>query len=228
MKIDYPKIKKFLQIGFFSIDIFVFLIVLFSTNSSSEKYKEYTAVSKFFLDLYIMAIYAVLILVTILPGLIYSRIKKYILFIFTDKGKIIISFALSLIYWFAKNKPQFILGIILTITSILLLIYEFIFYFAKVDNFLSSKGIEFANKGQSTFDMNNLEKKLNNNVTPISASNQKFENNKSDENNTEGDNNTNPQNPPSDQLQRDVEISSGYDKNPNINNPIDNNQGFGF
>ena len=229
MKIDYVKIKKFLQIGLFSIDIFVFLIVLFSTNSSSEKYKEYTAVSKFFLDLYIMAIYAVLILVTILPGLIYSRIKKYFLFVFTDKGKIIISFALSLIYWFAKNKPQFVLGIILTITSTLLLIYEFIFYFAKVDNFLSSKGIEFSNKGKSTFDMNSLEKQLASTITPMASHNQRYENNKSDENNTEGDNNTNPQNPPSDQYQRDVEISSGYEKNPNMNNPNDNNsQGFGF
>ena len=229
MKIDYPRIKKFLQIGFFSIDLFVFLIVLFSTNSSSEKYKEYTAVSKFFLDLYIMAIYALLLLVTILPRLIYSRIKKYILFVFTDKGKIIISFALSLIYWFAKNKPQFVLGIILSITSTLLLIYEFIFYFAKVDNFLSSKGIEFSNKGKSTFDMNSLEKNLVSTVTPMASHNQRYENNKSDENNTEGDNNTNPQNPPSDQIQRDVEISSGYDKNPNMNNPNDNNsQGFGF
>ena len=229
MKIDYPKLKKFLQIGLFSIDIFVFLIVLFSTNSSSEKYKEYTAVSKFFLDLYILVIYAVLLLVTILPRLIYSRIKKHILFIFTDKGKVIISFALSLIYWFAKNKPQFILGIILTITSILLFIYEFIFYFAKVDNFLSSKGIDFSNKGKSTFDMNSLENNLGNTVTPMNSKNQRYENNKSDENNTEGDNNSNPQNPPSDQYQRDVEISSGYDKNPNMNNPIDNNnQGFGF
>ena len=229
MRINYPKIKKFLHIGFFSLDIFVFLIVLFTTNSSSEKYKEYTAVSKFFLDLYILAIYAVLLLVTILPGLIYFKIKKYILFIFTDKGKVIISFAISLIYWFAKNKPQFVLGIILTITSIILLIYEFIFYFAKVDNFLSSKGIEFLNKGQSTFDMNSLEKKLTNTITPMNAQNQRYENSKSDENNTEVDNNSNPQNPPSDQIQRDVEISSGYDKNPNMNTPIDNNnQGFGF
>ena len=229
MRINYPKIKKFLHIGFFSLDIFVFLIVLFTTNSSSEKYKEYTAVSKFFLDLYILAIYAVLLLVTILPGLIYFKIKKYILFIFTDKGKVIISFAISLIYWFAKNKPQFVLGIILTITSIILLIYEFIFYFAKVDNFLSSKGIEFLNKGQSTFDMNSLEKKLTNTITPMNAQNQRYENSKSDENNTEVDNNSNPQNPPSDQIQRDVEISSGYDKNPNMNAPIDNNnQGFGF
>jgi hypothetical protein len=229
MKINYTKIKKFLHIGFFSLDVFVFLIVLFTTNSSSEKYKEYTAVSKFFLDLYILAIYAVLLLVTILPGLIYFRIKKYILFIFTDKGKVIISFAISLIYWFAKNKPQFVLGIILTITSIILLIYEFIFYFAKVDNFLSSKGIEFLNKGQSTFDMNSLEKKLANTITPMNAQNQRYENSKSDENNTEVDNNSNPQNPPSDQIQRDVEISSGYDKNPNMNTPIDNNnQGFGF
>ena len=41
-----------------------------------------------------------------------------------DKGKIIISFALSLIYWFAKNKPQFVLGIILSITSLAYLVEE--------------------------------------------------------------------------------------------------------
>ena len=77
--------------------------------------------------------------------------------------------------------------------------------------------------------MNSLEKNLVSTVTPMASHNQRYENNKSDENNTEGDNNTNPQNPPTDQIQRDVEISSGYDKNPNMNNPNDNNnQGFGF
>ena len=77
--------------------------------------------------------------------------------------------------------------------------------------------------------MNSLEKNLKNNATSENSKNQRYEINKSDENNTEGDENFNSQNPPSDKIQRDVEISSGYDKNPNMNNPNDNNnQRFGF
>ena len=217
MKLDYPKIKKFLQIGIFAIDLLVFLLVIFTTNSSSEKYKEYTDTSKFFLDIYIIGIYAILIVTTLYPRLIYYRIKRHILFIFNDKGKVIISFGISLIYWFARNKPQFVLGFILTITSLVLLIYEFIFHFVKVENFLSSKGIEFSNKGKSTFDMKEFDKNV---TTPMS--NQKNQNEgKSgsyDNNNTGG---SNPENPSSQQYQRDVEISSG-------NNPSGGNQGFGF
>ena len=234
MKLDYIKIKKYLQVVFFSIDLLVFLLVLFSTNSKSKKYKEYTGSSKFFLDLYIILIYAILIVITLLPRLLYHRIKKYIVFMFGDKGKIIISFAISLVYWFARNKPQLVLGIILTITSILLLIYEFIFHFAKVDNFLSSKGIEFSNQGQSTFDMDSIEKNVNNNLaTPMSKGNTRYESKPSEGNNNSFEGNTsgsgsgniggdsNPQNPQQEQYQKDVEISSGYDNNPN-------QQGFGF
>ena len=220
MKLDYLKIKKILQIGIFAIDLLVFLLVIFTTNSSSEKYKEYTDSSKFFLDIYIIGIYAILILITIYPRLIYYRIKRHILFVFTDKGKVIISFGISLIYWFAKNKPQFVLGFILTITSLVLLIYEFIFHFVKVDNFLSSKGIEFSNKGKSTFD--EFEKNI---TTPMANQNKGTDNNQNggksgtyDNNNTGG---SNPENPSSEQYQRDVEISSG-------NNPTVGNQGFGF
>ena len=40
-----------------------------------------------------------------------------------------------------------------------LLIYEFIFYFQKVENFLNNKGIEFINRKMSTIDIDNLRKK---------------------------------------------------------------------
>ena len=226
MKVDYPKIKKFLHIGIFSIDLLVFLLVIFSTNSSSQNYKEYTGASKFFLDLYIILIYGILIAITIYPRLLYFRIKNHILFIFTDKGKAIISFIISLIYWFARNKPQFVLGIILTITSLILLIYEFIFYFAKVENFLSSKGIEFSNKGQSTFDANDLEKNLANNKTPASAHNNRYQNNENEVNqNASYDNNNPNQNSNPEQYQKDVDISNGFESN--VNNP-NNQNGFGF
>ena len=229
MKLNYPKIKKFLQIGLFAIDLVIFILVIFNTNSKSKNYKEYTGSSKFFLDIYIIVIYLVLILVTVYPKLLYYRIKKYILIIFTDKGKVIISFLISLIYWFARNKPQFVLGIILTISSILLLIYEFIFYFTKVEDFLTSKGIEFSNKRQPTFDIDSMDKNEIN-TTPISNQNDGYNNSKEGKDNSGYDNNNtsednNQKNPSIEH--RDVEISSGFD-NSGSNNPNAGQNGFGF
>ena len=232
MKIDYPKIKKFLHIGIFSLDLLIFMIVLFSTDSSKKEYKPYTGTVLFFLDLYIIIIYAVLIAITILPKLLYFILKKYILFIFTDKGKVIISYLISLIYWFAGNKPQFVLGIILTLTSTLLLIYEFIFYFAKVETFLTNKGIQFENKDKPYFDIEVFEKDSKNISTPFSAKTPQSQNGPDDikpkesygesehKDGKDENKNNNPET-------RDVEISNEYDNNKKEeNNPNDN--GFGF
>ena len=223
MRIDYPKIKKFLHIGIFSLDLLIFMIVLFSTDSSKKEYKPYTGTVLFFLDLYIIIIYAVLIAITILPKLLYFILKKYILFIFTDKGKVIISYLISLIYWFAGNKPQFVLGIILTLTSILLLIYEFIFYFAKVETFLTNKGIQFENKDKPYFDVEVFEKE--NISTPFSAKtpqSQSVPNDKQKESYGESEHKDN--NPEI----RDVDISNGYDNNDKKEESNPNNNGFGF
>ena len=230
MKVDYPKIKKFLQIGIFSINLLIFLLVIFSTNSSSKNYKEYTGTAVFFLDIYIIIIYGVLIFITIYPAFLYPKLKNYILFIFIDKGKAITSFLISLIYWFARNKPQFVLGFLITITSLILIAYEFIFHFAKVENFLNNKGIEFANRGQAAFDMEEYERKSSNSITPMSNQNNRYQSNQSDNNNQSYDNNNEgsaQQNPSADHNQRDVEISSGFDNNQSGGG--DNNQnGFGF
>ena len=226
MKIDYPKIKKFLHIGIFSFDLLIFIIVLFSTDSSKRDYKPYTGTTLFFLDLYIIIIYAVLIVITIIPKLLYFILKKYILFIFTDKGKVIISFLISLIYWFAGNKPQFVLGIILTLTSILLLIYEFIFYFAKVETFLTNKGIQIENKDKPYFDVEVFEKDSKNISTPFSAKtpqSQSVPNDKQKESYGESEHKDN--NPEI----RDVEISNGYDNNNDKKEESNqNDNGFGF
>ena len=223
MKIDYPKIKKFLHIGIFSFDLLIFIIVLFSTDSSKRDYKPYTGTTLFFLDLYIIIIYAVLIAITILPKLLYFILKKYILFIFTDKGKVIISFLISLIYWFAGNKPQFVLGIILTLTSILLLIYEFIFYFTKVETFLTNKGIQFENKDKPYFDVEVFEKE--NISTPFSAKTPQSQNAPNDkQKESYGESEHKDNNPEI----RDVEISNGYDNNDKKEESNPNNNGFGF
>ena len=159
MKIDYPKIKKFIQIFVFSFNLLTFIIVLFSTNSKSKTYKEYTGSSKFFLSLYIILIYAFLITITIYPGILYHHLKTQFAFVFSDKGKLILSYSISIIYWFSRNKPQLIFAVLSTIMNTFLLIYEFIFYFQKVENFLNNKGIEFINRKMSTIDIDNLRKK---------------------------------------------------------------------
>ena len=159
MKIDYPKIKKFIQIFVFSFNLLTFIIVLFSTNSKSKTYKEYTGSSKFFLSLYIILIYAFLITITIYPGILYHQLKTQFAFVFSDKGKLILSYSISIIYWFSRNKPQLIFAVLSTIMNTFLLLYEFIFYFQKVENFLNNKGIEFINRKMSTIDIDNLRKK---------------------------------------------------------------------
>ncbi len=199
MKVDYPIIKKYLQIIVFSLNLFIFLLVLFTTNSNNKNYKEYTSMVKFFLWLYVMLIYTFLIMITIYPGLLYFRLKKEFLFVFTDKGKIIISYSICLIYWFSRNKPQLVYGIISTITTTLLLIYEFIFYFQKVENFLNNKGVEFINRKKTTIDIN-LEKSIANKTTP------NIDQNPNDINiNKIDDKNHNQQN------QQIVDVVSGYE-----------------
>ena len=196
MKVDYPKIKKFLQIGVFSFNLLIYLLVLFSTNSKNKNYKEYTGVSKFFLGFYILVMNSFLIVITIYPAMLYLKMKRYFLFVFEDKGKIIISYSICLVYWFARNKPQLVYGILSTITTTILLLYEFIFYFQKVENFINSKGIEFINRKKTTMDMSNLEKSYNNNIGRSSNPNA---------NNSGGQDNAN------NQQQQIVDVVSGYE-----------------
>ena len=196
MRVDYPKIKKFLQIGVFSFNLLIYLLVLFSTNSKNKNYKEYTGASKFVLGFFILVMNSFLIVITIYPAMLYLKMKKYFLFAFEDKGKIIISYSICLVYWFARNKPQLVYGILSTITTTILLLYEFIFYFQKVENFINSKGIEFINRKKTTMDMSNLEKSINNNLGQSSNPNP---------NNVGGQNNAN------NQQQQIVDVVSGYE-----------------
>ena len=196
MRVDYPKIKKFLQIGVFSFNLLIYLLVLFTTNSKNKNYKEYTGASKFFLGFYILVINSFLIVISIFPAMLYMKMKRYFLFAFEDKGKIILSYSICLVYWFARNKPQLVYGILSTITTTILLLYEFIFYFQKVENFINSKGIEFINRKKTTMDMSNLEKSITNDVGRSSNPNI---------NNKGGQDNAN------NQQQQIVDVVSGYE-----------------
>ena len=101
-----------------------------------------------------------------------------------------------MVYWFARNKPQLVYGILSTITTTILLLYEFIFYFQKVENFINSKGIEFINRKKTTMDMSNLEKSINNDVGRSSNPNA---------------NNIGGQDKANSQQQQIVDVVSGYE-----------------
>jgi hypothetical protein len=195
-KIDYPIVKKYLQIFVFSFNLLVYIIVLFSTNSKSKTYKEYTGSSKFFLALYVILIYAFLITITIYPGILYHRLKAHLNFVFNDKGKLILAYLICLIFWFSKNKPHLVYAILSTIITIFLLIYEFIFYFQKFENFLNNKGIEFINRKMTTIDINNLRK---------SNSDMNQGNNEITDSNNPDDKKSN------EQKQQIADVVSGYD-----------------
>ena len=203
MKIDYPKIKKFIQIFVFSFNLLTFIIVLFSTNSKSKTYKEYTGSSKFFLSLYIILIYAFLITITIYPGILYHQLKTQFAFVFSDKGKLILSYSISIIYWFSRNKPQLIFAILSTTMNTFLLIYEFIFYFQKVENFLNNKGIEFINRKMTTIDIDNLRKNGNGKQDMSTGENGNSVN--SSQNSNANDQNTKQQ------KQQIADVVSGYE-----------------
>jgi effector-binding domain-containing protein len=83
------------------------------------------------------------------------------------------------------------------------LIYEFIFHFQKIENYLNNRGIEFINRKKTTIDMNNLEKKENLDKNDISGI--QYNKNNSINNNIIVDKNSNQQN------QQIVDVVSGYD-----------------
>ena len=76
------------------------------------------------------------------------------------------------------------------------LIYEFIFYFRKVENFLNNKGIEFINRKMTTIDINNLRK---------SDSDMNQGNNEITDSNNPDDKTSN------EQKQQVADVVSGYD-----------------
>lgn len=166
MRVDYLKIKKILHIVIFSIDLLIFILVLFSSSSKSKNFKEYTGVTKFFLDLYIIVIYIALIVNEIYPKLLKFILQKQFAFMLSDKGKVILSFVLSIIFWFSKNKPQLVLGILLFLTSLILLIYELISMIGKFEEFLGKKGIEIYNKESNENENEGNEKKSGSVETP--------------------------------------------------------------
>ena len=142
MIINYERIKSLVYKIILSFDLIIFIIIILSTEIKPNKYLEYTGLSHFFLNIYIIITFISLLGHSLYPRFKPTIIDKYFHIILTNKGTIIIIFLISLIYRFSKSVPHFILGILLFISSLILSIFEFIFYFETLIVILKNKGIE--------------------------------------------------------------------------------------
>ena len=91
MKVNYKKTKLILYKIIFSLDLLIIIIILSNEFSkSSKKEKEYTDVSHFFLNTYIIIIFLMFLGHSLYPQFKLNIIKKYFKFILSNNGKIII------------------------------------------------------------------------------------------------------------------------------------------
>ena len=161
MKIDYQKVKSFLYKIIFSFDLFIIFINILPIEIANDSLKEYTGVSHFFLNIYIIFIFIILLGHSLYPSFKPKIISEYFKFILTNRGKIIITFLISMIYRFSKSTPHYFLGIVLFFSSLILFVFEFIFYFQPGIEILKKKGIEIYNIEE------NINKKKHVNVRKI-------------------------------------------------------------
>ena len=166
MKIDYQKAKCFLYKIIFSLDLLMICLNILAIEIPKNSLKEYTGVSHFFLNIYIFFIFIILLGHSIYPSFEPKIISKYFKFILSNKGKIIITFLISMIYRFSKSMPHYFLGIILFFSSLVLFVFEFIIYFKPGIEILKKKGIEIYNNKE------NINKKQNFTISKIETINE--------------------------------------------------------
>ena len=158
MKVNFLRAKLLLHRIIFSFDLILIFIIILSTEISNNNLKEYTDVSHFFLNIYIIIIFILFLGHSLYPRFKPTIIKKYFNFILTNKGKIIIIFLISLIYRYSESLPHYILGLFLFVSSFILFIFEIIFNIEAVRDILKGKGIEIDNNINDNINYNKDEK----------------------------------------------------------------------
>ena len=167
MKVNYKKTKLILYKIIFSLDLLIIIIIILSNEFSknSKKEKEYTDVSHFFLNTYIIIIFLIFLGHSLYPKFKPIIIKKYFKFILSNNGKIIIIFLISLVYRFSKSIPHYFLGILLFFSSLILFIFEYILYFEPIIELLREKrilvfdDINYSNANNEIINNNNFKYK---------------------------------------------------------------------
>ena len=122
------EIKRKLQILITSLNLISFVIITIIINNQKHNYIEYTSLSKFCSNLYILLFYTLILIHSISPKILCGFILNNISFITTDIGKLLINLGISILYWSSNNKAHIVFGVISFVSSFALFLGEFIFH----------------------------------------------------------------------------------------------------
>ena len=155
MESCFHSIKRKIQIVIISLNLVTFLIIItFTKSKNNDNYNEYTSLSKYLTNTYIILILLILLIDSINHKFICSFIKDNLSCFSNDIGKLIINLLIGVLFWCSNNSSHVIFGLINFISSLTLFLCEFLFS-CKVLNY-----IHFDTENNS--DDSNEEKKINN------------------------------------------------------------------
>ena len=120
-------LKRKIQIFFILANIISFLIMIIYIKKKKEKYNEYTNLSKFISNFYILMIFLIMLFDSISPSIVCKIFSENINIFINSKGKIMIILLIGIMYWTSNNLPHVLFGIVNFISFFVLVLCEFIF-----------------------------------------------------------------------------------------------------
>ena len=157
----FYSLKKKIQLLVISTNLIAFIIITILINIKETNYIEYTSLSKYFPNIYIFMILTMLLIDLIYPKLLHPVLSENLAFLRNDNGKLLINFAISILYWSSNNIAHVIFGIITFVSSFALFLCEFIFQCKILDNKIYDEEYnEKINKNNSFNNENNNELNL--------------------------------------------------------------------
>ena len=124
MKLTYELIKKIISILSLSTSLGAFLVTTLCTNTKSPTFIEYTDLSKFFLNLYILILLILMLFHSIYPKMVCSIFTNRLGIITSSKGKITILVFIMIMYFSTESLPQKLFGMISFVSTLAFFLSE--------------------------------------------------------------------------------------------------------
>ena len=123
----FYKIKKYIQIVIFLLNLISFIVITIIYNKNRTNYSEYTTLSKYSTNFLIIIIFLILLIHTTCPEIICSFLKNELEYFMTDKGKIVANISIGIMFWSCDDIPILVFEIINFVSSFALFLCEFVF-----------------------------------------------------------------------------------------------------
>ena len=164
-KINFDLILRIISILSLGTSFFSFIVTELVTNTKSPNFIEYTDLSRFFLNLYILLIYLLCLVHSVYPSILCPIITESLSIITTIKGKIILSLAIDIMYYSTESLPQKLFGMITFICVLALFLGDIVFNCEILKQQPMQENNDNAinnpiNETQNSLTINNLEGKL--------------------------------------------------------------------